>query len=172
MPVNTHEIQIKGRLQNATALDPTLVATVTSSTAFIDEVIVNGVSKDLRLLSAGELTTLKAALKSSTTDMLDFPTFVQGGPTGGTANGTMTNVAVDRVLGITEVWTITSTSSTTFTVVGATTGALAVATLANATAGTFVDYANAIVSFRLTQGSTAFHTGGATVFTITVTGNQ
>ena len=171
MPVNTHYVDIRGRLQNATALDPTLVATIASSTAFIDAVVVNGKELDLRKLSASELTTLKAALKSSTTDMIDFPTFTQTGPTGGTANGTMTNVAVDQALGVTETWTITSTSSTTFTVSGSVSGAQAGVTLSAATVGTTVNYANTIVSFTLTQGSVAFNTTAATVFTIVVTGN-
>lgn len=179
MPVNTYEVEIKGRLQNATVVDPTLPASVTSSTAFVDKVTVNGVEKDIRDMSAAELTTTKSVMKQAVLDMIDVPTFTQTGPTGGTANGTMTLVTVSKPLGVTETWTITSTSSTNFTVTGSVSGAAAAAVLANATAGTFVDYAHAtldakgfpLVSFRLTQGSTAFHTGGATSFTIPVTAN-
>jgi len=89
----------------------------------------------------------------------------QTGPTGGTANGTLTKVVANRASAIAETWTLTSTNATTFTVVGSLSGSKA-----NATVG--VDYDNGIIAFLLTAGTTAFHTGGATVFTITVMGGN
>jgi hypothetical protein len=180
MAVNTYEVNVRCRLQNATVLDPTLVSSVTSSTVVFDAITINGTERDLRDMSTAEKTLLATNFKQMVTDAIDFPTFTQTGPTGGTGNGTMTNVSVSPSIAVSETWTITSTSSTNFTVSGSVSGAGAAAVLPAGTVGSTVTYSHAtvdskgrpLVSFTLTAGSVAFNTGAPTVFTIPVTGNQ
>lgn len=169
MPVNTYNVTVRCRLQNATEVDPSLAASVTSSTVVFDSISVNGVEKDLRQMGSAEKTLLATNFKQMVLDNIDAAIATPTGPTGGTANGTMSNIVVNAANAINETWTITSTSSTNFTVVGSVSGAQAAATLPAAAAGNFIDYSNDFVSFRLTAGSTAFNTGAPTVFTIVIT---
>lgn len=92
----------------------------------------------------------------------------------GTGNGTCTSVAVTS--GVTKTETITATcvgigasSSTEFAVSGSISGPLGVVNLAHASSSTanFVSTPSGIISFTLTQGSTAFVVGDA--FTIATT---
>ena len=170
MPVNTYEVQVRCRLQNASAVDPTLAASVTSSTVLFDAITINGTERDLRDMGPAEKTALTTAFKQMVLDTIDAPAAAPTGPTGGTGNGTISNIVVNRTNAVNETWTITSTNSTNFTVVGSVSGAQAAATLPAAANGNFVDYSNNFVSFRLTAGSIAFHTTAATVFTIVVSG--
>lgn len=88
----------------------------------------------------------------------------QTGPSGGTANGTLTKASAS-VNAIHETWTITSTSATNFTVTGSRSGAKGAATV-----GT--PYDNGLIAFTLVAGTVAFHTGGATTFTLSITGGM
>lgn len=72
----------------------------------------------------------------------------------------MTNVVVFDSVGVAEVWTITATSATNFTVTGSVSGAKAAATVG-------VPYNNGIISFIITAGVTPFVATDA--FTQTVT---
>lgn len=78
----------------------------------------------------------------------------------GTGNGTLTSVGVNQTTATTELWTLTATSSTTFTVDGFVSGGQA-----NATVGTAYD--NGIVSFTITQGSTPYVSGDTWTFNVT-----
>lgn len=78
----------------------------------------------------------------------------------GTGNGTLTAISFNYNAEVAEVWTITATSATNFTVTGSVSGAQAAATV-----GTLYD--NGIISFLITAGGTAFVAGG--VWTLTVT---
>lgn len=80
----------------------------------------------------------------------------------GVGNGTMTSVSVDQNTAIAELWTVTATGATTFSVTGFISGPQG-----NATVG--VPYNNGIVSFTLTAGVTPF--SGGDVFTFNVTSN-
>lgn len=77
----------------------------------------------------------------------------------GTGNGTLTGVTFNYDAAVPEVWTITATSATNFTVSGSVSGAKAAATV-----GTHYD--NGVIGFLITAGGTAFTAGG--VWTITV----
>lgn len=78
----------------------------------------------------------------------------------GTGNGTMTSVAVNQLTGVAELWTITATGATTFSVTGFVSGPQG-----NATAG--VAYNNGIVSFTITAGVTPFISGDTFTFSVT-----
>lgn len=82
------------------------------------------------------------------------------GPTGGTGNGTISNVVLFDSTVVAEVWTITATSATNFTVVGSVSGSKPAATVG-------VPYNNGIVGFTITAGVTPF--GAPAAFTLTVT---
>jgi hypothetical protein len=81
----------------------------------------------------------------------------------GTGNGTCSTPTFASAAGFggkvaqSETWTLTATSSTTFTVVGAVSG-----TKANATVG--VSYNNSIVAFKITAGATPFVAGDKFTF--------
>ena len=78
----------------------------------------------------------------------------------GVGNGTMTGVSVNQNTAIAELWTVTATSSTIFSVTGFTSGPQG-----NATVG--VPYNNGIVSFTLNAGGTAFQAGDTFTFNVT-----
>lgn len=80
----------------------------------------------------------------------------------GTGNGSMSAVTVDQNTAEEELWTITATSATTFTVSGFESGPAA-----NATVGT--PYNNGMVSFTITAGSTPFVSGDSFTFNVTAT---
>lgn len=80
----------------------------------------------------------------------------------GVGNGTMTSVAVDQNTAVAELWTITATSATTFSVTGFISGPQG-----NATVG--VPYNNGIVSFTLNAGVTPFQAGDTFTFNVTST---
>lgn len=77
----------------------------------------------------------------------------------GTGNGTLTGVSVNQNTASEELWTITATSATTFTVSGFVSGAQT-----NATVGTA--YNNGMVSFTITAGSTPFVAGDVFSFSV------
>jgi hypothetical protein len=58
------------RHEHDPATTPDLAA-ASASTALLDALVVNGVEVDLALLSAGELATIKAAMKQAVVDKLD-----------------------------------------------------------------------------------------------------
>lgn len=78
----------------------------------------------------------------------------------GTGNGTMTSVSVDQNTAVGELWNVTATSVSDFTVSGFVSGPQG-----NATVG--VPYNNGIVSFTLTAGSTPFIAGDTFTFNVT-----
>lgn len=78
----------------------------------------------------------------------------------GTGNGTIKRLSVMADNAPEEVWTITATSATNFTVSGSVSGAQAAATV-----GTFYD--NGIISFIITAGGTAFVAADAFVLSST-----
>lgn len=78
----------------------------------------------------------------------------------GTGDGTMTSVSVDQTTAVAELWTITATSATNFTVSGFVSGAQGAATVG-------VPYNNGIISFTIVAGSTPFV--ASDVFTFNVT---
>lgn len=80
----------------------------------------------------------------------------------GVGNGTMTSVAVDQNTAVAELWTITATSATTFSVTGFISGPQG-----NATVG--VPYNNGIVSFTINAGLTPFSSGDTFTFNVTST---
>lgn len=77
-----------------------------------------------------------------------------------TGNGTMGSVALQAGK-LKEIWTVTATSATNWTVVGSVSGAKAAATTGSA-------YNNGIISFTITAGGTPF--AAADTFTVTVSG--
>ena len=89
-----------------------------------------------------------------TTYSADTPVFV------GSGNGTMGAISVDQATAVDELWTLTATSSTSFTVDGFVSGSQGTATV-----GTL--YNNGIVSFTITAGNTPFSNGDAFTFNVT-----
>lgn len=77
----------------------------------------------------------------------------------GTGNGTMSAVTVNQATASEELWTITATSATNFTVEGFVSGPMAAATV-----GT--PYNNGMVSFTITAGSTPFQAGDVFTFNV------
>lgn len=93
----------------------------------------------------------------------DVTTFAADTPVRtGTGNGTLTGVTVDQTTAEDELWTLTATGPTTFTVSGFISGSQS-----NATVGTL--YNNGIVSFTITAGGTAFVSGDTFTFDVTST---
>lgn len=91
----------------------------------------------------------------------DTTTLSAGTPAfAGTGNGTMSAVTVNQATALTEVWTITATSATQFSVTGFSSGAQGAATVGSL-------YNNGLISFTITAGSTAFVTGDTFQVTIT-----
>lgn len=80
----------------------------------------------------------------------------------GTGNGTMSSITVDQDTAVDELWTVTATNATTFTVTGFVSGSQG-----NATVG--VPYNNGIVAFTITAGVTPFTGGDAFTFNVTST---
>lgn len=78
----------------------------------------------------------------------------------GTGNGTMTSVSVDQNTAVPELWTITATSPTNFTVAGFVSGAQGPATVG-------VPYNNGIISFTINAGGTAYVSGDTYTFNVT-----
>lgn len=105
----------------------------------------------------------RAYVVRANVDLSDNPitTYVGNvtGPTG-TGNGTLSSLSVNQGTAVTELWTLTATNATTFTVSGFVTGATASATVG-------VPYNNGILSFTITAGGTAFVASDN--FTINVT---
>ena len=178
MSINSYEVFVHVRLQNSAYADPSLIATASGATAVLDEIVVNGRESDLRDYGPAELTAIKAAVKQAVVDFLDIPIATPAGPTGGTGNGTISAISVGRGVAVNEVWTITSTSASAFTVSGSVTGSYAPGfTLGSTTVGASSTFTHptvdakgrSILQFTLTVGSTAFNTTAPTVFTVTVT---
>ena len=121
----------------------------------------NTVGVQFRPTGAGTGTgTVRAAQESNVLEGVGR--IVLSGAAGyvGTGNGTLTQIAINSNAEVPEVWTITATSATNFTVSGSVSGAKAAATV-----GTTYD--NGIIGFLITAGGTAFTNGG--VWTLTVT---
>lgn len=77
----------------------------------------------------------------------------------GTGNGTITAITVNQATAEAELWTLTATSATNFTVSGFVSGAQAAATV-----GT--PYNNGIISFTITAGGTPFVASDNFTFTV------
>jgi len=93
-------------------------------------------------------------------DNFSFSTrYVATPVSGSVGNGVMSSLET-RVLAVPEVWTVTMTSLTAFSVVGSVSGAQAAGVVGSA-------YDNGKIAFTLNQGSTAFAVADA--FTITAT---
>jgi hypothetical protein len=77
----------------------------------------------------------------------------------GTGNGTVSAITVNQNTAAEELWTLTATSATNFTVSGFVSGSQAACTV-----GT--PYNNGLVSFTITTGGTAFISGDSFTFTV------
>lgn len=77
----------------------------------------------------------------------------------GTGNGTLTGLTVDQNTAVDELWTLTATSATNFTVTGAISGAQGALTVG-------VPYNNGIISLTITAGGTPFIASDNFTFTI------
>ena len=80
----------------------------------------------------------------------------------GTGNGTISAPAVNQSVGNSELWTVTATSATNFTVSGFVSGGQSAATVGTA-------YNNGIVSFTITAGTTPFQNGDVFTFLVSST---
>lgn len=89
-----------------------------------------------------------------TTYATDTPGFA------GVGNGTLTALAVNQDTAVDELWTLTATSATNFTVSGFVSGPQGAATVG-------VPYNNGIVSFTLNAGVTPFSGGDTFTFNVT-----
>lgn len=78
----------------------------------------------------------------------------------GTGNGTLSSISLNPVTVQAEVWTITATSPTAFSVTGFVSGAQGAATVG-------VPYNNGIVSFTILNGSNPFVAGDTFTFNVT-----
>lgn len=78
-----------------------------------------------------------------------------------TGNGTISRPVV-LAAAVAEIWTITATSATNFTVVGSVSGSKAVATVGSA-------YNNTFIAFSISTGSTPFVSGDKFTYTIALT---
>lgn len=166
MTVKTYEFFINGRMTNSSALNPSLASTASAATCYVDEFVINGVMQGagINSFSATELATLVAAVKQGIVDALDLNTEVtaftkDSAVGGGTGNGTVTGDSCAKGA-LAEVWTVTATSATAWTVTGATSGA-------KAGAVTGVPYNNGSIAFTINAGSTPFAATDA--FTMTIT---
>lgn len=77
----------------------------------------------------------------------------------GTGNGTMSAVSVNQATASEELWTITATDATHFSVSGFVSGSMAAATVGTA-------YNNGMVSFTINAGSTPFQAGDVFTFNV------
>jgi hypothetical protein len=93
----------------------------------------------------------------------DVTTLTAGTPAfSGTGTGTLGTATVNQATAEAEVWTITATSATSFTVSGFASGPQG-----NATVG--VPYNNGLISFTITAGGTPFVAGDTFQLTVTAT---
>lgn len=166
MAYKVFEIGLKARGINAADDSPALAQSATDSTITIDTVVVNGVEKSAaNFFAAAELATLTAALKAGLVNLLDVntisaATITKGaGVGGGTGQFTVTGVSCSANT-VAEVWTITATSATNWTVTGATSGASSPAT-------TGVPYDNGQIAFTINDTGT--DAAATDAFTLTVT---
>ena len=91
----------------------------------------------------------------------DVTTYSAGVPVlTGTGNGTIGSLTVNQNTAVSEAWTLTATSSSTFSVTGFASGAQG-----NATVG--VPYNNGIIAFTINNGSTPFVAGDVFTFNVT-----